>query len=150
MVHVGVSRMTTNSMGQEFAVGQELPAKVFIINRESLIRYANASGDQNPIHQDEAFAKSVGLENVIAHGMFTMGLVGQYVSQIAGGNSQVREFSARFTKPVIVPAERDVELKVHATVVEIHSETIRLEISATCENTKVLGMAKALIGVVNQ
>jgi len=142
--------MTTHPLGQDFAVGQELPARVFIINRECLTQYANASGDQNPIHQDEAFAKSVGLENVIAHGMFTMGLVGHYVSQIAGGNSQVREFSARFIKPVIVPAERDVELKVHATVVEIHSETIRLEITATCEHTKVLGMAKALIGVIHQ
>ena len=133
-----------------FLVGQELPAKVFIINRESLIRYANASGDQNPIHQDEAFAKSVGLENVIAHGMFTMGIVGQYVSQIAGGNCQVREFSARFTKPVVVPADTDVELKVLATVTETNSETIRLEITALCGDTKVLGMAKALIGAIRQ
>ena len=142
--------MTTNSMGQEFVLGQELPAKVFIVNRESLIRYANASGDQNPIHQDEAFAKSVGLENVIAHGMFTMGLVGQYVSQIAGGNSQVREFSARFTKPVVVPAGIDVELKVHATVIEVDSDSVRLEITAICQETKVLGMAKALIRVIHQ
>ncbi len=64
-----------------FTVGEVLPSKSYIINRASLVSYANASGDQNPIHQNEEFAQSVGLENVIAHGMYTMGLVGQYVSR---------------------------------------------------------------------
>jgi len=108
------------------------------------VAYANASGDQNPIHQDEVFAKSVGLENVIAHGMYTMGLVGQYVSGMAGSSSKVREFSVRFTKPVVVPAGVDVELIVSATVVELTDEIAKLEITAMCKEVKVLGMAKAV------
>lgn len=128
-----------------FKVGEVLPEKRYIINRAALVAYANASGDQNPIHQDEVFAKSVGLENVIAHGMYTMGLVGKYVSAMAGSSSKVREFSARFTKPVVVPAGVDVELIVGATVVELTDEIAKLEISAMCNEVKVLGIAKAVI-----
>ena len=128
-----------------FKVGENLPSKTYIINRASLVAYANASGDQNPIHQDEDFAKSVGLENVIAHGMYTMGLVGQYVSAMAGSSSKVREFSARFTKPVVVPAGVVVKLVVSATVVELTDEVARLEVTATCDEVKVLGMTKAVI-----
>ena len=128
-----------------FKVGEVLPEKRYIINRAALVAYATASGDQNPIHQDEVFAKSVGLENVIAHGMYTMGLVGQYVSAMAGSSSKVREFSARFMKPVVVPAGVDVELIVGATVVELTDEIAKLEISAMCNEVKVLGMSKAVI-----
>ena len=128
-----------------FKVGEVLPEKRYIINRAALVAYANASGDQNPIHQDEVFAKSVGLENVIAHGMYTMGLVGQYVSAMAGSSSKVWEFSARFTKPVVVPAGVDVELIVAATVVELTDEIAKLEITALCNEVKVLGMFKAVI-----
>lgn len=128
-----------------FKVGEVLPEKRYIINRAALVAYANASGDQNPIHQDEVFAKSVGLEDVIAHGMYTMGLVGQYVSGMAGNSSKVREFSARFTKPVVVPAGVDVELIVSAAVAELTDEIARLEITALCNEVKVLGMAKAVI-----
>jgi acyl dehydratase len=128
-----------------FKVGENLPSKTYIINRASLLAYANASGDQNPIHQDEDFAKSVGLENVIAHGMYTMGLVGQYVSAMAGSSSKVKEFSTRFTKPVVVPSGVDVKLVVSATVVELTDEVARLEVTATCDEVKVLGMTKAVI-----
>jgi acyl dehydratase len=128
-----------------FKINEELPAKTYIINRAKLVAYANASSDQNPIHQDEAFAKSVGLENVIAHGMYTMGLVGQYVGRMAGSSAKVKEFSARFTKPVMVPADVDVELVVSAKVIELTDEIARLEITATCDGVKVLGMAKAVI-----
>jgi acyl dehydratase len=127
--------------------GTELAPKTFLVNRAALVRYANASGDQNPIHQDEAFAKSVGLENVIAHGMFTMGLVGQYVSEIAGGSANVLEFSARFTKPVVVPEGVDVELIVSAVVAEINDGRAKLDLTALCEGSKVLGMAKAVIAL---
>ncbi len=128
-----------------FSVGQELAPKSFIINRAALVAYANASGDQNPIHQNEEFAKSVGLENVIAHGMYTMGLVGQYISSVAGSSSKVREFAARFTKPVVVPAGVDVELIVSATVTEVSAEFAKLEITVICNEVKVLGMTKATI-----
>jgi acyl dehydratase len=118
--------------------------RVFKIDRELLKRYADASGDQNPIHQDETFAKSVGLPDVIAHGMLTMGLVGQFVSDWAGGSSNVKEYSARFVKPVVVPANTVVELVVNG-VATVENGLYRLELTATVDGVKVLGMAKALV-----
>ena len=118
--------------------------RIFKIDRELLKRYADASGDQNPIHQDEAFAKSVGLPDVIAHGMLTMGLVGQYVSDWAGGSANVKEFSARFVKPVVVPANTVVDLVVNGVATE-ENGLYRLELTAIVDGVKVLGMAKALV-----
>jgi len=118
--------------------------RIFKIDRELLKRYADASGDQNPIHQDEAFAKSVGLPDVIAHGMLTMGLVGQYVSDWAGGSANVKEISARFTKPVVVPASTVVELVVNGAATE-ENGLFRIELTATVDGVKVLGMSKALV-----
>ena len=126
-------------------IGSELPERIFHINRALLKRYADASGDQNPIHQNEEFAISVGLPNVIAHGMLTMALVGKYVSDFAGGSAKVAEFGARFTKPVIVPKDAEVDLTVSASVSEITESTITLNLSATSAGVKVLGMAKAVI-----
>jgi acyl dehydratase len=126
-------------------VGTVLEEKVFYLDRALLKAYANASGDQNPIHQNEEFALSVGLPNVIAHGMLTMALVGKYVSDFAGGSANVLEYSARFTKPVIVPAGEKVDLTVSATVAEIADGKISLTLSATSAGVKVLGMAKAVV-----
>ena len=126
-------------------VGTVLPERVFEIDRALLLAYANASGDQNPIHQNEEFALSVGLPNVIAHGMLTMALVGKYVTDWAGGSASVKEFGARFVKPVIVPAGEKVDLTVSATVAEIEGDRISLAISATSAGVKVLGMAKAVV-----
>ncbi|MSX66729.1 MAG: dehydratase [Actinobacteria bacterium] len=126
-------------------VGTVLPERVFEIDRALLVAYANASGDQNPIHQNEEFALSVGLPNVIAHGMLTMALVGKYVTDWAGGSASVKEFGARFVKPVIVPAGQKVDLTVSATVAEIEGNRISLTISATSAGVKVLGMAKAVV-----
>ena len=126
-------------------VGTVLEEKVFYLDRALLKAYANASGDQNPIHQNEEFALSVGLPNVIAHGMLTMALVGKYVSDFAGGSANVLEYSARFTKPVIVPAGEKVDLTVSATIAEIADGKISLTLSATSAGVKVLGMAKAVV-----
>ena len=126
-------------------VGTVLDTKVFYIDRELLKAYADASGDQNPIHQNEEFALSVGLPNVIAHGMLTMALAGKYVSDWAGGSHNVREFSARFIKPVIVPAGEKTDLTVVATVTEVDGNTYKLDITATSAGVKVLGMAKAVV-----
>ncbi len=128
-------------------VGTVVDTKVFWIDRDLLKAYANASGDQNAIHQDEAFAKSVGLPDVIAHGMLTMALVGKFVTEFSGGSATVKEFSGRFTKPVIVPAGEKVDLTVSATVSEVVGNDVRLDISATSAGVKVLGMAKALIAM---
>jgi acyl dehydratase len=137
MVNIGGARM--------IEVGAVLPEKVFYINRQMLKDYADASGDHNPIHQNEEFAVSVGLPNVIAHGMLTMALVGKYVSDFAEGSAHVLEFGARFVKPVIVPAGEDVDLTVSATVSEIADGKISLTLSATSAGVKVLGMAKAVV-----
>lgn len=137
MVHIGGARM--------IEVGTVLGEKVFYLDRALLKQYADASGDQNPIHQNEEFALSVGLPNVIAHGMLTMALVGKYVSDFAGGSANVLEYSARFTKPVIVPAGEKVDLTVSATVAEIADGKISLTLSATSAGVKVLGMAKAVV-----
>ena len=126
-------------------VGTVLEEKVFYLDRALLKAYADASGDQNPIHQNEEFALSVGLPNVIAHGMLTMALVGKYVSDFAGGSANVLEYSARFIKPVIVPAGENVDLTVSATIAEVADGKISLTLSATSAGVKVLGMAKAVV-----
>ena len=126
-------------------VGTELPERVFYVDRALLKQYADASGDQNPIHQNEEFALSVGLPNVIAHGMLTMALVGKYVSDFAGGSANVLEYGARFIKPVIVPAGQKVDLTVSATVTEVSDGKVSISLSATSAGVKVLGMAKAVV-----
>ena len=137
MVHIGGARL--------IEVGTVLEEKVFYLDRAMLKAYADASGDQNPIHQNEEFARSVGLPNVIAHGMLTMALVGKYVTDWAGGPAAVKEYSARFVKPVIVPADQKVDLTVSATVSEINGDQISITLSATSAGVKVLGMAKAVV-----
>ena len=126
-------------------VGVTLPEKDFYIDRALLKAYADESGDQNPIHQNEEFALSVGLPNVISHGMLTMALAGKYVTEWAGGSANVREFSARFIKPVVVPAGEKVDLTVVATVTEVIGNIVKLDITATSAGVKVLGMAKAVV-----
>ena len=126
-------------------VGTVVEEKDFYIDRAMLKAYADASGDQNPIHQDEEFAVSVGLPNVISHGMLTMALVGKYVSDWAGGASAVKEFSARFIKPVIVPADQKVDLTVSGVVTEVIGDRITLELIATSAGVQVLGMSKAVV-----
>ena len=137
MVDFGGARM--------IEVGTVLEEHTFYLDREMLKAYAHASGDQNPIHQNEEFALSVGLPNVISHGMLTMALVGKYVTDWAGGSAAVKEFSARFIKPVIVPADQKVDLTVSATVSEIDGDRISITLSATSAGVKVLGMAKAVV-----
>ncbi len=137
MVDFGGARM--------IEVGTVLEERTFYLDRAMLKAYADASGDQNPIHQNEEFALSVGLPNVISHGMLTMALVGKYVTDWAGGSAAVKEYSARFIKPVIVPADQKVDLTVSATVSEIDGDSISITLSATSAGVKVLGMAKAVV-----
>ena len=120
--------------------------RIFKIDRELLKRYADASGDQNPIHQDETFAKSVGLPDVIAHGMLTMALAGKYLSDISGSQN-VLEFSAKFIKPVVVPAGADVSLIISGKVTEVSNGVAKIELLAMCNEVKVLGMAKGAIKI---
>ncbi|WP_040883658.1 MaoC family dehydratase [Janibacter sp. HTCC2649] len=116
------------------------------VRRDTLVAYANASGDQNPIHQDEDFAKSVGLPDVIAHGMWTLGAAGSVVSHWAGEAGRVVEFGTRFTKPVVVPAT-GAEVIIEGTVKAVDPETRRatVDLSVTAEGAKVLGRCTAIV-----
>jgi len=127
------------------AVGTTLEEKVFFVDRALLKAYADASGDQNPIHQKEEFALSVGLPNVIAHGMLTMALVGKYVSDWAGGAAAIKEFSARFIKPVIVPANQKVDITVTGKIAQVSGDQITIELSATSAGVTVLAMSEAVV-----
>jgi acyl dehydratase len=116
------------------------------VGRDTLVAYANASGDQNPIHQDEDFARSVGLPDVIAHGMWTLGAAGSVVSDWAGGAGRVLEFGTRFTKPVVVPAG-GADVRVEGVVRSVDPETRRasVDVTATADGTKVLGRCTAVV-----
>ena len=126
-------------------VGTKLEEKLFFIDRAMLKAYADASRDQNPIHQSEEFAVSVGLPNVISHGMLTMALVGKYVSDWAGGAATVKEFSARFVKPVIVPADQKVDLTVTGVVSAVVDDHITIQLSATSAGVVVLEKSEAVV-----
>lgn len=130
----------------ETAVGDTLGPVTVPVGRETLVSYANASGDQNPIHQDEQFARSVGLPDVIAHGMWTMGAAGSVVSGWAGGAGRVVEFGTRFTKPVVVPAA-GAEIEVGGVVKALDADTGRatVEMTVTAEGAKVLGRCVAVV-----
>jgi len=129
----------------DLRVGQLLAPASYIVNRQILKSYADASGDQNPIHQDEEFAKSVGLPNVIAHGMLTMALGGRYLSELSNGPESIKEFSSRFTKPVVVAEGEDVEIIFTGKISDVDGDQIKVDIEARSSGEKVLGMAKALL-----
>jgi acyl dehydratase len=132
---------------KDVEVGQELPSRVIHVNRASLVRYTGASLDRNPLHWDERFARSVGLPDVIAHGMFTMGSVINVVSDWVGDPGRVVDYGARFTKPVVVPYEggADVEVTAVVTAVDAQSRRATVELTAICGTDKVLGRALAVV-----
>ncbi|KAB1909131.1 MaoC family dehydratase [Micromonospora tulbaghiae] len=125
----------------------ELPTQTYRVTRADLVRYAGASGDFNPIHWSDRTATGVGLPGVIAHGMFTMALVGRAVAGWAGAPDAVVDFGVRFTRPVVVPdTDEGTEIEVSAVVKEVTEEGLtRLDITATCQGEKVLSQARALI-----
>ncbi len=116
------------------------------VTRDTLVRYAEASLDGNPIHQDETFARSVGLPDVIAHGMWTMGAVGTVVADWAGETGRVVEFRTRFTKPVVVPVGGN-EVLVEGVVRAVDAETgrVSVEMDARSGGEKVLGRCSAVV-----
>ncbi|GIM81903.1 MaoC/PaaZ C-terminal domain-containing protein [Salinispora arenicola] len=125
----------------------ELPTKTFRVTRADLVRYAGASGDFNPIHWSDRIATTVGLPGVIAHGMFTMALVGRAVAEWAGAADAVVDYGVRFTRPVVVPDDDEgTEIEVTAAVREVTDIGLtRIDITATCRGEKVLSQARATI-----
>ncbi|MFF5501089.1 MaoC family dehydratase [Streptomyces roseolus] len=139
--------MTAKIAYDEVEVGTELPAGTFPVTRATLIRYAGASGDFNPIHWNEKFAVEVGLPDVIAHGMFTMAEAIRVVTDWAGDPAAVVEYGVRFTKPVVVPddgvgAVIEVSAKVAA---KLDDRQVRVDLTATSAGQKVLGMSRAVV-----
>ncbi|WP_097322792.1 MaoC family dehydratase [Paractinoplanes atraurantiacus] len=121
--------------------------QTFRVTRADLVRYAGASGDFNPIHWSDRVATGVGLPGVIAHGMFTMALVGRAVTAWAGAPDAVVEFSVRFSRPVPVPdTDEGTEVVVTATVKDSADDGLtKLALTATCQGEKVLSLAQAVI-----
>jgi len=130
----------------ELTQGMELPSKTFTITRADLIRYAGASGDFNVIHWNERVATEVGLPNVIAHGMLTMGLSINVVTDWLDDPSRLLSYGCRFTRPVVVPDDdHGADLVVTASVSEVSDGQAVIGIRAECDGVTVLGKATATV-----
>lgn len=125
--------------------GATLGPLTFEITRADLVAYAHASGDHNPIHQDEEIALAVGLPGVIAHGMYTLALVGRAVTEWADG-AEVVEIGGKFVAPIVVPAEGAARVTVAGTVGQPNADgLVPLALEVTSDGTKVIGVPKALL-----
>ena len=134
------------------AKGTELPTQLFPVRRESLVKYAGASGDFNPIHWNTGFATSVGLPDVIAHGMFTMAEAVRVVTDWVGDPAAVEEYGVRFTRPVVVPDDGEgATIEVSGVVAELlpgdegGGGRVKVNLRATCRGETVLGRAVAVV-----
>jgi acyl dehydratase len=132
-------------MSIQAEVGQLLPGFTVKLSRADLARYAGASGDFNPIHYNDAAAAALGLPGVIAHGMLTMGTALRVVTDWAGDPSRVLSYYVRFTKPVVVPANGDVEVSFAGAISALVDGVATVAIEATCGEAKVLGAASAQV-----
>jgi acyl dehydratase len=135
----------------DLQVGDVVATRDFSLTRDSLVRYAGASGDLNPIHYRDDIAQSVGLDGVLAHGMLTMGLAIQPVASWLGGfeSGQIVSYSVRFTKPVYVPSQGSVGISVSASVSKLSEPepnqlTLMLQV-ATDAGVTVLGKALVVV-----
>jgi acyl dehydratase len=127
--------------------GTELPAVAYPVTRLSLVKYCGASGDFNVIHWNERVARSVGLPDVIAHGMFTMAQAGRYVTDWAGDAGAMVEFGVRFSAPVVVPDDNvGATIEVSGTVEDkLDGNRVVLGLIARSGETKVLTRARAVV-----
>ena len=128
-------------------VGQIIGSQEILLTRDSLVRYAGASGDFNPIHYRDDFAQSVGLDGVLAHGMLTMGVAVQVVADWALDPGKIVDYGVRFTKPVFVDAKDGAVVVVTGKVGNINTETneVRIDLSVVYNETSVLGKAQAVV-----
>jgi acyl dehydratase len=130
------------------SVGDPIPSRQFPITRADLVRYAGASGDFNPIHWNERFARSVGLPDVIAHGMFTMATAIRVVTDWAGDPGAVVEYGVRFTRPVVVPDPGAATISVSGSVRGIRDDgLVEVDLTATVNDQTVLAKARAVVRV---
>jgi acyl dehydratase len=128
------------------AVGDKLPAQEFPVHRVDLVRYCGASGDFNPIHWNERFAKEVGLPDVIAHGMFTMATAVRVVTDWTGDPGAVVEYGVRFTRPVVVSDAEGAVISVSGEVKSIREDgLIEVSLTATVNGDTVMAKARAVV-----
>ncbi len=132
---------------ESVSVGDALPALTVHLDRAQLVRYAGASGDFNPIHWNERVARSVGLPDVIAHGMLTMALAGRIVTDWVGDPGALLEYGVRFTRPVVVADPGGADLQITAKIGAVDAETrvVRVDITAQFDGQTVLGKARATV-----
>lgn len=139
--------MSASIAWDDVEVGTELPTQTFTITRADLVRYAGASGDFNVIHWNERVATEVGLPNVIAHGMLTMALGGRVVTDWIGDPGALRQYSVRFTRPIVVPDDDSgATLEVSGKVSAKNDDgTVQVTLTATFDGATVLGKAQARV-----
>jgi len=127
--------------------GTELPPRHYQVTRRDLVRYAGASGDFNVIHWNERIAKSVGLPDVIAHGMLTMALAGRFLTELADDPGAVTQYGVRFSAPVVVPDDdKGATVEVAGTVTErLDGNQVAIDVTARADGAKVLTRARAVV-----
>jgi acyl dehydratase len=132
---------------EDVEIGTELPAQEFVLQRADLVRYCGASGDFNVIHWNQRIATSVGLPDVIAHGMLTMATAGRVVTDWVGDPGAVLAYGVRFSRPVVVPDDDVGATVTVAGVVEdkLEGNRVVVGITATVEGRKVLMAARATV-----
>jgi acyl dehydratase len=138
--------MTATVKYDDVEVGQEIPERTYPVRRVDLVKYAGASGDFNPIHWDEKFAKSVGLPDVIAHGMFTMAEGGRFVTDWAGDPGAVIDYGVRFSSMVVVPYDDSAEIVISGKIEDkLEDNAVVVALTARSNGEKVLTRAKATV-----
>lgn len=136
-----------NAVASDVEVGTVLPEREFPLTRADLVRYAEAAGDPNPIHLDDAAARALGLPTVVAHGMLTMSLGAAYVAELIGDPGRIVEYAVRFTSPVYVPADTGAVVRFSGKVRSVDPEagTAVIALTATSEGKRIFGRALATV-----
>ena len=130
-----------------YAVGDTIAERTVHLDRESLVRYAGASGDFNPIHYRDDVAASVGLPGVLAHGMLTMGIASSVVVAALEPGARILDYGVRFTKPVVVDPVDGADVHVLATVGAVDDESVRIDLKVTFAETTVLVKAQLRVAL---
>ena len=132
---------------QDVQQGDEIAPRQYQVTRSDLVRYAGASGDFNVIHWNERIAKSVGLPDVIAHGMLTMALAGRFLTEWAGDPGAVTEFGVRFSAPVVVPDDdKGATVEIGGVVTgKLDGNGVAVDLTARSGDAKVLTRARAVV-----
>ena len=128
-------------------VGEIVAEKTYEISRDSLVHYAGASGDFNPIHYRDDIAQSVGLDGVLAHGMLTMGIAVQPVVEWLGTRGNITDYQVRFTRPVPVGPNGSASVTVVAKVGQVDGDGARIDLTVTFDGATVLGKAQVRVAL---